>query len=39
VADGVVTLTGHVNTPMDAAAAVDMTRRVEGVVDVVDELT
>ncbi len=39
VADGVVTLTGHLNTQMDAAAAVDMTRRVEGVVDVVDELT
>jgi CBS domain-containing protein len=39
VADGVVTLTGHLNTQMDAEAAVNMTRRVEGVVDVVDELT
>jgi CBS domain-containing protein len=39
VADGVVTLTGEVDTHIDAEVAVEMVGRVEGVVDVVDELT
>jgi CBS domain-containing protein len=39
VVDGVVTLTGELDTHGDAEVAVEMARRVEGVVDVVDELT
>jgi CBS domain-containing protein len=39
VVDGVVTLTGELDTHGDADVAVEMVRRVEGVVDVVDELT
>ncbi len=39
VADGVVTLTGELDTHVDAEVAVEMVRRVEGVVDVVDRLT
>ncbi len=39
VVDGVVTLTGAVETHIDAEVTVEMTRRIEGVVDVVDRLT
>ena len=39
VVDGVVTLAGELDTHGDAEVAVEMVRRVEGVVDVVDELT
>jgi CBS domain-containing protein len=39
VVDGVVTLTGELDTQGDAEVAVEMVRRMEGVVDVVDELT
>ena len=39
VADGVVTLTGELDTRIDAEVAVAYTHRVEGVVDVVDRLT
>jgi CBS domain-containing protein len=39
VVDGVVTLTGELDTHGDAEVAVEMVRRMEGVVDVVDELT
>ena len=39
VVDGVVTLTGELDTQGDAEVAVEMVRRTEGVVDVVDELT
>jgi len=39
VADGVVTLTGELDTHVDAEVAVAMVHRVEGVVDVVDRLT
>lgn len=39
VVDGVVTLTGDVDTRVDAEVAVARTRGVEGVVDVVDRLT
>jgi len=39
VVAGVVTLTGELNTQGDAEVAVETVRRMEGVVDVVDELT
>lgn len=39
VTDGVVTLTGELDTKTDAEVAVEHTRRVEGVVDVQDRLT
>lgn len=39
VVDGVVTLTGKLDTHIDAQVAVAMAHRVEGVVDVVDKLT
>jgi CBS domain-containing protein len=39
VVDGVVTLTGELDTHGDAEVAVEMVRRTEGVVDVVDELS
>jgi osmotically-inducible protein OsmY len=39
VTDGVVTLTGELDTRADAEVAVAHTHGVEGVVDVVDRLT
>ena len=39
VVDGVVTLTGELDTRTDAEVAVALTSRTEGVVDVVDRLT
>ncbi|MFK0110019.1 CBS domain-containing protein [Streptomyces sp. NPDC091217] len=39
VAEGVVTLTGHMERKAEAEIAVSMTRQIDGVVDVVDELT
>ena len=39
VVDGVVTLTGELDTHTDAEVAVALTSRTEGVVDVVDRLT
>ena len=39
VVDGVVTLTGELDTRIDAEVAVAMTSRTEGVVDVVDRLS
>ncbi|WP_225829908.1 CBS domain-containing protein [Streptomyces sp. NK08204] len=39
VDDGVVTLTGQLERRGDVSAAVGLTRRVDGVVDVVDQLT
>ncbi|MFF8428063.1 CBS domain-containing protein [Streptomyces sp. NPDC016566] len=39
VYDGVVTLTGQLERRSDAALAVGLTRRLDGVVDVVDHLT
>jgi CBS domain-containing protein len=39
VTDGVVTLTGELDTRADAEVAAAHTHRVEGVVDVVDQLT
>lgn len=39
VTDGVVTLTGELDTHADAEVAVERTWRVEGVVDIVDRLT
>ena len=39
VTDGVVTLTGELDTHADAEVALTMVHRVEGVVDVLDQLT
>ncbi|WP_217549764.1 CBS domain-containing protein [Streptomyces sp. GbtcB6] len=39
VAEGVVTLTGHMERKAETEIAVSMTRRTDGVVDVVDKLT
>lgn len=39
VYDGVVTLTGQLERRSDAAVTVGLTRRLDGVVDVVDHLT
>ena len=39
VVDGVVTLTGELDTRIDAEVAVALTSRTEGVVDVVDRLS
>jgi CBS domain-containing protein len=39
VADGVVTLTGELDTHVDAEVAAAMVHRIEGVVDVVDRFT
>jgi hypothetical protein len=39
VAEGVVTLTGHMERQTEAEIAVSMTRQIDGVVDVVDKLT
>ncbi|QNP68294.1 CBS domain-containing protein [Streptomyces roseirectus] len=38
VTEGVVTLSGHLDNPGDREIAVSMTRRLDGVVDVVDRL-
>ncbi|MFJ9566193.1 CBS domain-containing protein [Streptomyces fuscichromogenes] len=39
VTEGVVTLTGHMERQAETEIAVSMTRQVDGVVDVVDQLT
>ncbi|MER6084961.1 CBS domain-containing protein [Streptomyces sp. NPDC001833] len=39
VAEGVVTLTGHMERKAETEIAVSMTRQIDGVVDVVDRLT
>lgn len=39
VAEGVVTLTGHMERKTETEIAVSMTRQMDGVVDVVDKLT
>ncbi|MER5599733.1 CBS domain-containing protein [Streptomyces sp. NPDC002265] len=39
VTEGVVTLTGHMERKSETEIAVSMTRRIDGVVDVVDKLT
>ncbi|MGW7543217.1 CBS domain-containing protein [Streptomyces sp. NPDC054770] len=39
VAEGLVTLTGHMEHRTETEIAVSMTRRIDGVVDVIDKLT